>query len=239
MKTNGRRTGRNGAKAKDEPVSSAALLNLLSRSADGVFAVDGDQRIVYWSPAAAQLLGVSAREAIGKYCQDVIQGDDYEGHAFCRPNCPTVRAARQGHAVTNYDISPSDGAEERWLNISIVPVPESASGQPLAIHLVRDVSKRRRAEQLAQAAIATVAHFMSESDGDPETTPYPAPGPALTAREVEVLRLLAEGHGTDALARKLGLREVTVRNHIQRLLAKLGVHSRLEAVVYGAQHGLI
>ncbi len=236
MKATRTRTTRNGSM----PINGyRSFLDTLSRSADGVFAVDSDQRIVYWSASAAELLGKGPKEVLGKYCHEIIRGDDYEGHPFCRPNCPTVRAARQGHPVANYDIAPEDGSSDSWLNISIVPLPETRPGEPLAVHLVRDVSKRRRSEMLAQAAIATVAQFMSDGEGTGDTRPFPAPGPSLTAREVEVLRLLAEGFGTESLAEKLGLREVTVRNHIQRLLAKLGVHSRLEAVVYGAQHGLI
>jgi len=65
----------------------------------------------------------------------------------------------------------------------------------------------------------------------------PAAGPlrvaerALTAREKEILRCLAEGMTTRAVAEKLFISPVTVRNHIQRVLQKLGVHSKLAAVV--------
>jgi DNA-binding CsgD family transcriptional regulator len=52
----------------------------------------------------------------------------------------------------------------------------------------------------------------------------------LTPREREVLRLLALGNGTGALALSLGVSYSTARTHIQNVLAKLEVHSRLEAV---------
>src|SRR3990170_3405127 len=125
------------------------LLRLLSRSADGVFAVDGKQRIVFWSEAAADLLNCPARQALGRYCYEVVLGRDYEGHPFCRRDCPTIRAARRGRGVPNYDISCQRNGEEVWLNISIVPVGRKAPGGPLAIHLIRDVSARRRSERLA------------------------------------------------------------------------------------------
>jgi len=54
----------------------------------------------------------------------------------------------------------------------------------------------------------------------------------LSAREVEVLRQLAGGANTPAIAKKLFISEKTVRTHIQNILRKLGMHSRLEAVVY-------
>ena len=220
--------------------SAEEFLSLVARSADGVFAVDADQRITFWSAAAKELLGRPASEVIGKRCYDVVLGNDYEGQPFCRRNCPAIRAARRGRGVPNYDIACRRNGQEMWLNVSIVPVQRRMAGGAVAIHMIRDVSQRRRSERLAQAAIETVTRFISDSpSADLETGPYPAPDPSLTAREIEVLRLLADGFGTPALAARLGLSHATVRNHIQRLLAKLGVHNRLEAVVYGARHGLI
>jgi DNA-binding NarL/FixJ family response regulator len=61
----------------------------------------------------------------------------------------------------------------------------------------------------------------------------------LTARELEVLGLLAEGVGTAAIAAQLHLSPHTVRNHVKRILAKLEVHSRLEAVAVARQAGLL
>ena len=61
----------------------------------------------------------------------------------------------------------------------------------------------------------------------------------LTARELEVLGLMAEGlSGTD-IALKLGISTNTVRTHIQSILTKLQVHSRLEAVAFALRRGLV
>jgi DNA-binding NarL/FixJ family response regulator len=61
----------------------------------------------------------------------------------------------------------------------------------------------------------------------------------LTKREREILGFFAEGFGTEAIARRLAISRVTVRNHAQRILAKLRVHSRLAAVAHGYRGGLI
>jgi len=61
----------------------------------------------------------------------------------------------------------------------------------------------------------------------------------LTARELEVLGLLAEGLSGEAIATRLYLSPNTVRNHVQNLLPKLGAHSRLEAVSIAARAGLL
>jgi NarL family two-component system response regulator YdfI len=61
----------------------------------------------------------------------------------------------------------------------------------------------------------------------------------LTAREVEVLRLMAEGFGNKQIAVRLGISDHTVKFHISSILAKLSVSSRTEAVTQGIRMGLI
>jgi two-component system nitrate/nitrite response regulator NarL len=58
----------------------------------------------------------------------------------------------------------------------------------------------------------------------------------LTAREVEVLAGLVRGESTKALAARMNVRPATARTHVQHVLAKLGVHSRLQAVAYLIEH---
>jgi DNA-binding NarL/FixJ family response regulator len=61
----------------------------------------------------------------------------------------------------------------------------------------------------------------------------------LTARETEVLRLMAEGLGRDTIAKKLFISPKTVATHAQNILTKLGVHSGAEAVALAYRAGLI
>jgi RimJ/RimL family protein N-acetyltransferase/DNA-binding CsgD family transcriptional regulator len=63
-------------------------------------------------------------------------------------------------------------------------------------------------------------------------------GPALTAREHDVLTHLARGQSNRAIAAALGISENTVKNHVRSILEKLQATSRSEAVVIGLQQGL-
>ena len=65
------------------------------------------------------------------------------------------------------------------------------------------------------------------------------PGHDLTTREIEVLKLVAEGLSNAAIAKKLGIRLATVRNHVQSLISKLYAHSKLEAVATAVRAGII
>ncbi len=67
----------------------------------------------------------------------------------------------------------------------------------------------------------------------------PAKQPALTEREVEVLRLLARGYSNAHIAQELGISGPTVRFHLRNIYDKTGLQSRTEAVAWAIQQGLV
>src|SRR5215467_8663275 len=62
---------------------------------------------------------------------------------------------------------------------------------------------------------------------------------ALTERETDVLRLLAQGQSNKQIARNLNNTEQTIKTHVSRILAKLGVQSRTQATLYAIRTGLV
>jgi DNA-binding NarL/FixJ family response regulator len=70
--------------------------------------------------------------------------------------------------------------------------------------------------------------------------PHPANGnPTLTARELEVLRMMAEGDANKAIAWKLNISEHTAKFHVASILSKLNASTRTEAATMGIRRGLI
>ncbi|MGB8382967.1 MAG: LuxR C-terminal-related transcriptional regulator, partial [Dermatophilaceae bacterium] len=69
--------------------------------------------------------------------------------------------------------------------------------------------------------------------------PAPARDGVLTAREIEVVRLVAAGHTNRAIARELMLSEKTVARHLSNVYAKLDLPSRAAATAYAYDHGLL
>lgn len=63
--------------------------------------------------------------------------------------------------------------------------------------------------------------------------------PRLSRRELDILRRLTAGQSTGAIALELGISVPTVRKHTQNILAKLGVHSKLQAAAYAVRRGLV
>ncbi len=82
-----------------------------------------------------------------------------------------------------------------------------------------------------------LTEFAAISKGADERTSMPAP--RLTDREMEVLRLVAQGLNNRDIAKQLFISENTVKNHIRNILEKLHLHSRMEAVVYAVREKMI
>jgi two-component system NarL family response regulator len=70
-----------------------------------------------------------------------------------------------------------------------------------------------------------------------EKSQYPAP--ALTSRELEVLKLVARGQSNREIGEELFISENTVKNHVRNILEKLHLHSRMEAVIYAVRERLL
>jgi two-component system, LuxR family, response regulator FixJ len=89
--------------------------------------------------------------------------------------------------------------------------------------------------------LARVRRAVTRVEAARRPTGGPSAGAAsrLTPRERDVLGLLAEGLSTDAIAARLYISPKTVGTHVQRILAKLELHSRAEAVAFAFREGLI
>jgi len=115
---------------------------------------------------------------------------------------------------------------------------------PLVIHLFREISPRPAVASNGTAPTngnghGSASHAASTNGAaEAQTSGAEGNGP-LTPRELEVLRLLAGGANTRVAAEQLRVSPATIRNHVQNLLGKLGVHSRLQAVAYANAHGLV
>lgn len=219
------------------PVREA--IDLLSKSGEAAFAIDSTDRIVYWNKGCETLLGFEAQKVLGKHCFDVMGGRDDNGNVYCFKNCPVASQARQTEDDEDpvkpffLHVKDKDGVA-RNLHVSMFAVSAVRPALSAVIHVVREKASVPAAVEKELAQVATE----SPAPRWPMTT---GPGEAveLTTREKEILRCLAEGMSTSAIAEKLFIAPVTVRNHVQSILQKLDVHTKLAAVVFAYRHQLI
>ncbi len=207
-------------------------LDRMARSGEAVFAVDGGGRIILWNKACETLVGRPARHVLGKRCYEVTCGRDSNGNVYCHVSCPVAHQARENRddPVRRFelDVAGGDGGRRR-LSTSLFAIPSYHPALTTVVHVLRPADARA-------AAPAPI----SEAP-EPLAPPTAAAGEtiALTAREKEILRCLAAGQTTTTIARALSIARVTVRNHVQSILQKLNVHSKLEAVVLAHRGGVL
>ncbi len=94
----------------------------------------------------------------------------------------------------------------------------------------------------AEAVLMESGTFMAWGGGEnaPESGfTSKLPSVALTPREIEVLRLLADGASNKIIAHKLGISDHTVKFHVTSILSKLNAGTRTEAVTLGVRMGLV
>jgi len=112
---------------------------------------------------------------------------------------------------------------------------------------VRAVLPRDAAPGAILAAVEAAAGGLAVIDptelepllADAAPAPVSVTPPALTARELDVLRLIAEGDANKEIAWKLGISEHTAKFHVASILGKLDAGSRTEAVTIGIRRGLV
>ena len=215
------------------------IKELFESTSDAAFAVNGEGLIVAWNQAAEEMFNLSADEAIGKACGEIIQGTDECG-AVCSADCTIQQAVRRHHPVGNFDLQVETANGRQWCNVSVLIADEATSTEPYSIHILRAIDVRKRLELAMRDFIVTgtgmpaqeVTHLIS-------STRAPARDTELTERELEILRLLAKGSTTANVAALLHISRTTVNNHIQHILKKLDAHTRLEAIRRAEHAGLI
>jgi len=214
------------------------LVDLLFGTVDGAFAVDATQRIVFWNPACEQLLKRPARMALGRRCCDVLQGCDASGESVCRPDCPVTRLARGGSSPGSFSMWVENGRDaKQCLAVSIALMPSPSKGEWTVVHLLQRCEAVPTLDML-EGAVQRRPHAGGGNGGDGASAPAQTSS-GLTTREDEIFRLLAEGLPVAAISQRLHISPVTVRNHLQRLMVKLGVHSQRETVAYAYRHRLV
>ncbi len=221
--------------------ASTRLLEVISHTPDGVYAVDEAHKIIVWNAAASRILGYSADEVLGKLCYELFAGRDVNGNLVCQGGCGDMALARAGALVPTRELlTKTKDGRQVWMNVTNIPVPSDVGGLCTVIHIFREVTAQHKSEELVQRLTALIENFAVAQGVRPNPAPdAPIRPEALTSRERQVLRLLAQGSNPPSIAQTLVISPSTVRKHIQNILKKLGVHTTLEAVAYSSRHNLL
>jgi DNA-binding CsgD family transcriptional regulator len=212
--------------------------DLVHRSLDAMFAIDGKQRVTVWNQACEDLTGISAIQAIGSLCHEILQGHEPSGRVFCGANCPLNQLAKGGPPPSNFAMRiAGNGGGKIQVNVGTLLMPSPDNREWMVVHVMR------------RGHCKSSAGFFDRDDPGKDSfdeehlkqmDEHASRGLCLLSeRERQILRLLTHGQSTDAISGHLHISMTTVRNHIQRLMAKMNVHSRIEAVTCANRHHLV
>jgi signal transduction histidine kinase len=144
---------------------------------EGVYSVDEDRRIRFLNPQAERLLGISAAEATGRFCGDVLKpGVDALGRRPCEHSCPIVEARRGGSGRSLEQVAPVRPDSPR--RVVIASAPPTADG--MQVQVLRDETELEAARRTRDTVLANISHELR--------TPL--------AAQLASIELLREGLGT-------------------------------------------
>jgi PAS domain S-box-containing protein len=214
------------------------LVALLEHTGDPGFVSDQDGRVSVWNAAAEQLLGYPAKSVVGRRCHEVIRGRDLFGNLFCHGKCSLREMVHRKEKIQGFRLAiRSESGETISATCSVLAVykskPRVACDIVHLLHLEEAGGHPARVSKRGDGHDAAV-------EGPSDLPRGPANGgTSLTPRELEVLRLLAEGMVVAEMADLLSVSANTVRCHIQHILTKLEARNQLQAVSRARDCGLI
>lgn len=208
------------AKFRGKSATPVPYQMILDGTSSPALVTDGQWRIVALNPQAEQLLGCSSCKAEGQSPHTLLCGHDRFGNRFCKEQCVVGKMAQPVEPMYPFELD-------------VV----SAVGE-----LIRSVCSVIALRDGRESRIVHILTPMPQANGGDGSTPSGADAArryGLTAREREVLAMLAKGDDCHRIADQLFISLATVRNHVHSFLRKMEVHSQVEAVALAYREGLI
>lgn len=212
------------------------LFDLLEGTSDAAFTVTDQGEICSWNKAAEKLFGYSDREALGEMCYRLLQGRGELGTEVCAENCSVRDCAAKHLGIPSFDLEVELRSKDRaWLSISTLVFENSRNHRRLIVHLARDITDRKKKEELLRKMTEVSHHLVEMTEG----VTRPAPTSPLSQHETHILRLFSQGKNSETIAQTLGITPQTLRNHLHHINRKLHTHDRLAAVTHAIQRKLL
>lgn len=195
----------------------AGQLEQFTHTGNGVMGVDSYHRIILWNPAAEALLGYTVQEALGKRWNNVMVACGVDSEMAFSEDCSHF----------------SQAGKPQWPSHQMLEA-KTKTGKPIRLHVVSFCLLSSKQTLFALVHVFWQANEILGPSGSrvllPMVAEQKSPLPRLSRQELIILQCMTAGMSTNMTAALLFISPTTVRNHVQNILRKLGVHSRIEAV---------
>jgi DNA-binding CsgD family transcriptional regulator len=179
--------------------------------------------IIHANQRFADLFDKSLDDCVGSPCHLVVAGISANGETLCSEHCAVKGQIRRGESVEPYTVRVGDEDAEsgHWLQLLVIPYNLTDRGA-YTVHCAFLADRTQFLQSfLDRVAMRTPVNV----DRD-----FRIEDAKLSSREIEVLECLVADQNLYEIAENLSISYYTVRNHVQHILGKMGVHSTLEAV---------
>ncbi len=178
--------------------------------------------------------GLSAASLAAAAAPDVVLMDVRMPKQSGIEACAAIKEAAPNSRIIMLTVSDEEGDLYE-------AVKNGASGYLLKDSSIEEVAQAVRVVADGQSLISPsmAIKLLDEFKQMSRSDRLHSPTPKLTERELEVLRLVAQGLNNREIARQLFISENTVKNHVRNILEKLQLHSRMEAVMYAVREKLL
>jgi len=207
---------------QDHPLLASAIARILETELD--LSVTGIVR------TGAEAAAVALREQVAVVLMD-FNLPDMSGPGAAA----TIRSAMPDVAIVFHSAEESETALLDAIDAGATAYLTKAA---TADHIVEAVRRAGHGEVLIPVALFAKA-ISRQRMALTERRDRERLAAGFTARELDVLRLLADGLDTNAMSQRLGIAPHTTEWHVRHVIEKLGVHSKLQAVIAAARRGLI
>ncbi len=183
---------------------------------------DPEGSIIHANEKFADLFSKKLDECLQAPCHEIVAGLGTDGEPLCAEHCSIRARIRQGETIEPYTVRiGEDDANGHWLQLLVIPYETTDRGA-YTVHCAfladRTHVLTSFLDRVATRTPVNVDREFSLEDA------------RLSKRETEVLECLVADQNLYEIAEDLNISYYTVRNHVQHILGKMGVHSTLEAV---------
>jgi PAS domain S-box-containing protein len=199
--------------------------------------VDREYRLLWVNQARARFHQQNRQDMIGRTCYEMFQRRS-------RPcaECPVRVVFETGKpCVMDRSVTLPDGTV-KWGNVRAYPIFNDQGEVEYAIQIMIDVTREKLKNARQTRHVESLEKTVQELNGNNvrNLIQYDDRGKIhLTARETEVLGLLANGSSNNEIAKVLSVSPHTVKSHVMNILGKLGVKDRTRAAVWAVRRKLV
>lgn len=223
--------------SRDESLNHLTAWRILEAMGESVAVMNTDYEILWFKEPLSTMILADVK-VIGETCYKAFYGKQEP----CRGNCPVRPVIEEGraHVVERYFIDHQ--GRERWREARAFPIVDGWGQTVLVARISHDITRRKQRQARDLRQREDLERALGEMNRlSLEDLPFHPTGPApeLTKREVEVLRLLAQGLSKPRIAGVLSISPNTVKRHVDNIFNKLGVNDRTQAAIWAARAGMV